>query len=131
MTVNSNVSDPWDMRVPGTPITIEWYGYRDPLPVSEVQACVKKAAAKAAERVWGGYWATPMGLLPYSYSEGSVNLWLRIQPGETLTWLDWEGVLFCFPQYVEINEWRGTQFVILRDEPDETKVVAFGHLLAE
>lgn len=31
---------------------------------------------------------------------------------------------------MEANEWRETQFVILWDGPGESKVVAFGHLLA-
>ncbi len=35
-----------------------------------------------------------MGPLPYSCSFGSVNLWLRIEPGEILLWLDWEDVFF-------------------------------------
>lgn len=131
MTAPSNVSDPWDMHVYGTFFTIEWYGYRDPLPIAETQRCVKKAAREAADRVWGGYWATPMESLPYSYLDGTVNLWLRIEAGETLIWLYWSGVLLCFPQYLEANEWRGTQFVLLWNEGGETKVIAFGHLLAE
>lgn len=126
-----NVSDPWDMRVHDTPITLEWYGYRDPLPISETHRCVMKAVDEVAQRVWAGYWATPMGQLPYSYSDGNVNLWLRVEPGETLLWDSWSEVLPLFPQYLEANEWRGAQFVILWDEPGETKVVAFGHLLAE
>ena len=125
------MSDPWDVRLDGTPITIEWYGYRDPLPVSEVQRCVTKAAVEAANRAWGGHWATPMGSFPYSWTNGSVNLWLGNEPGETLIWLDWSTVLLQFPQYLEANEWRGTQFIILWDEMGETKVIAFGHLLAE
>ena len=130
MTAQSDVTDPWDMRVHDTSITIEWYGYRDQIPEFEVHGCVMRAATEAAHRVWGGHWATPMGPLPYSYSFGSVNLWLRIEPEEILLWLDWERVLFCFPHYLEANEWRGTQFVVLKDEPGGTKVVAFGHLLA-
>lgn len=127
----SNTSDPWDLRLDGTPITIEWYGYRDPLPLPEVKRCVLEAATQAADRVWGGYWATPMGPLPYSCSFGNVNLWLRIEPDESLLWLHWWEVLLHFPQYVETNAWRGTQFVILWDEQGETKFVARGHLLAE
>lgn len=34
----------------------------------------------------------------------------------TLIWLYWSGVLLRFPQYLEANEWRGTQFVLLWDE---------------
>lgn len=106
LTALSNVSDPWDMRVPGTPIIIEFYGYRDRLPLSSTQRYVEKAASEAADRVWGGNWATPMEPLPhsYSYSDSRVNLWLRIEPGEILLWLYWSGVLLCFPQYVEANE---------------------------
>ncbi len=131
MTAHSNVNDPWDMPIDGTPMTIEWYGYRDPLPVSKTERCVDKAIAEMTEHVWGGHWATPMGHLPYSYSDGNVNLCLEIQPGETLVWVLWSEVLLCFPQYVETNDWRGTQFIILWDEESETKVVAFGHLLVE
>ena len=131
MTAYRNVSDPWDMPIPRTSLTIEWYGYRNPLPVTDAQRCVKKTAKEAAERVWGGYWATPMEqALPYSYLAGSVHLWLQIEPGETLTWLRWSEVLLCFPLYLEANEWRGTQFVILRDVSGEHELVAVGHLLA-
>ena len=132
MTAYRNVSDPRDMPLPSTFLTIEWYGYRNPLPVSDAQHCVKKTVNEAAERVWGGYGATPMEqALPYSYLAGSVNLWLRIEPGETLTWLHWSQVLFCFLLYVEANEWRGTQFAILRDVSGEPELVAVGHLLAD
>lgn len=131
MTAPSNVSDPWDMRIPDTPITIEWYGYQDSLPVHEVENCLRKAAHEAAQRVWGGHWATPMGPLPYSYVDGSVNLWLSIEPGETFVWLSWSDVLALFPRYLETNEGKGTQFIILWDEGGETKVVALGCLLAE
>ncbi len=131
MTAHSRVNDPWDVPIDGTPLTIEWYGYRDPLPVSNTERCVGKAIAETAERVRGGYWATPMGPLPYSYSDGNVNLWLGIEPGETFVWLSWSEVLFRFPDYVETNDGRGTQFLILWNENGETKVVAFGHLLAE
>lgn len=120
------------MPVPNTVLTIEWYGYREPLTVSDTQRCVKKVTVEAAERVWSGYWATPMEQgVPYSYLDGSVHLWLRIEPGETLTWLHWSQVLFCFPQYAEANEWRGTQFAILRDVSGEPELVAIGHLLTE
>ena len=125
------MSDPWDMQIDGTPMTVEWYGYRDPLPVSEARRCVKKAAREAAQRVWGGNWATPMESLPYSYLDGAVNLWLRVEPDETFLWIDWSGVLVHFEQYVETNEWRGTQFAVLWGEGGGTKVVATGHLLAE
>ena len=120
------------MPVPDSFLIIEWYGYREPLPVSEAQRCVKKTTRQAAERVWSGYWATPLEEgVPYSYSDGIVHLWLRIEPGETFTWLQWSEVLLCFPEYMEANEGRGTQFAILRDVSGEPKFIASGHLLAE
>ena len=133
MTALSNVSDPWDMRVHGTPMTIEFYGYRAPVNKLDAQRCLEKAASEAADRILWADWTLPMEPLPhsYSYTDDRVNLWLRIEPGEILLWLYWFGVLGCFPQYFEANEWRGTQFVILWDEPSESKVVAFGHLVAE
>ena len=131
MIAPSHVSDPWDVPVEDTPMTIEWYGYRDALDMSRTTRCVEKAATEAIQRVWQGYWATPVGPLPYSYSDGNVNLWLGVEPGETLVWLSWAEVLSMFPQYLVANEWRGTQFLVLRDEHGETKVVAFGHLLEE
>ena len=131
MIAPSNASDPWDVRIEDTPMIIEWYGYRDTLDISQSRRCVEKAANEAAQRVWTGYWATPIEPRPYSYSDGSVNLWLRVEPGETLLWLSWSEVVSIFPQYLEANEWRGTQFLILWDEHSETKVVAFGHLLNE
>ena len=118
------------MHIDGTPITIEWYGYRDPLPELETQHCISAAATQALAHVLGGQGSTPLGQRPYSYSAGSVNLWLRIEPGETLIWVFGWNVLFYFPLYLRINEERGTQFIILREGPYETKVLAFGQLLA-
>ena len=126
----SNVSDPWDVRLENTRITIEWYGYRDPLPVPKAKRCLDKARSEAIQRVTEGYKDTRMGPLPYSYSEGNVELWLGIEPGETFVWLSWFSVLFRFPQYVEAIHWRGTQFIVLLDEHGQTNVVAFGHLVA-
>ena len=131
MIAPSNVSDPWDMRIQGTPMTIEWYGYRRTLDSSHTRQCLEQAAYEALQRLYMGHWATPIGPLPYSYSDGNFNLWLRVEPGETLIWLSWSEVLSIFPQYLEANEWKGTQFLILWDEHGETRVVAFGHLLEE
>ena len=131
MIASSNVSDPWDVHIQDTPMTIEWYGYRDTLDSSQTRRCIEKAASEALQHLWMGHRATPIGALPYSYSDGRLNLWLRVEPGETLVWLSWLKVLFIFPQYLEANEWKGTQFLILWDEHGETKAVAFGHLLEE
>ena len=131
MTVPSNVRDPWDMRVPSTRLTIEWYGFRDPLLVSEAQHCINEALREAMKalrsRVMGG-----LRHDPYSYSYGGVNLWLRLEPDEVLDWLPWLQTLRSFTQYGEANGWRGTQFLLLRyDLTGNTSLVAIGQLLAD
>ena len=129
--LNNTPRDPWDMRVPYTTLTIEWYGYRDPLPVSEAQHCINEATLEAMKalrsRVMSG-----LGHVPYSYSYGGVNLWLRLEPDEVLKWLFWLQTLRSFTQYGEANEWRGTQFLLLRyDRTGGTSLVAIGQLLAQ
>ena len=131
MTVLSNARDPWDMRVPSTYLTIEWYGYRDPLPVVEAQYCINEAMREAMKalrsRVMSG-----LRHDPYLYSYGSVNLWLRLEPDEVLNWLFWLQTLRSFTQYGQANEWRGTQFLLLRhDLTGDTSLVAIGQLLPE
>ena len=123
MTVPSNARDPWDMHVPHTDLTIQWYGYRGPLPVLEAQYCVNVAMKALRSRVMSG-----LRHDPYSYSYGGVNLWLRLEPDEVLNWLFWLQTLRSFTQYGQVNEWRGTQFLLLRDD---TSLVAIGQLLAE
>lgn len=130
MIAHRNMSDPWDVRVEGTRITIEWYGYRDPLPIPEAKLCLGKASSEARQRMSEGHMNTQMGPLPYSYSDGNVELWLGIEPGETFVWFTWFVVLFCFPECVKAIGWRGTQFLVLLDDHGQTRVVAFGHLLA-
>ena len=131
MTAPSKASDPWDMRVPNTYLTIEWYGYRDPLPVSGAQRCLSEAIREATE----GLKAKIMGSLghhPYSYTYGSVNLWLSLEPDEVLLWLFWLQAIRCFTRYGEANQWRGTQFLLLRpDLAGGEELLAIGHLLAE
>ena len=119
------------MPVPNTYLTMEWYGYRDPLPISEARRCIETASAKAAGHVVSGDWNIPLGSDPHSYVDGNVELWLKLQPDETLSWLHWLEVLFSFEQYGQENMWRGTQFVMLWLSPGEDYVVAFGHLLAQ
>ena len=131
MTVSSDVRDPWDMSIPYTMLTIEWYGYRDPLPVSEAQHCINEAMREAMKavrsRVMSG-----LQHVPYSYSSGGVNLWLKVELDEVLDWLFWLQTLRSFSQYGKANEWRGTQFLLLRRDPaGDTRHVAIGKLLAE
>ena len=131
MTVPSKAPDPWDMRVPSTYLTIEWYGYRDPLPVSEAQHCINEAMREAMKALQIGV-VSGLRHVPYSYSYGGVNLWLRVEPDEFLLWLFWLQTLRSFAQYGEANEWRGTQFLLLRyDLTGEARLVAIGQLLAE
>ena len=131
MTVPSNARDPWDMRVPSTYLTIEWYGYRDPLPVLEAQRCINEAMREAMKALRSRV-TTSLRHDPYSYSYGNVNLWLRLEPDEFLHWLFWLQTLRTFTQYGEANEWRGTQFLLLRyDLTGNTSRVAAGQLLAE
>ena len=119
------------MRVPSTYLTIEWYGYRDPLPVSEAQHCINEAMREAMEALRTGV-ISGLRHVPYSYSYGGVNLWLRVEPDEFLRWLFWLQTLRSFTQYGEANEWRGTQFLLLRYDPTgDARLVAIGQLLAE
>ena len=68
---------------------------------------------------------------PYSYSYGGVNLWLKLEPDEVLDWLSWLQTLRNFAQYGKANEWRGTQFLLLRyDLAGNISLVAIGQLLA-
>lgn len=130
MTVPSNMRDPWDMSVPSTYLTVEWYGYRDPLPVSEAQHCINEAMREAMKALRSGV-VRGLSHVPYSYSYGSANLWLKVEPDEVLTWLFWLQTLRTFTQYGEANEWRGTQFLLLRYGPTgDTSLVASGQLVA-
>lgn len=59
---------------------VEWYIYRDPLNATEAADCVWSAMEAAAERIHLGYGLVPMASLPYSYSDGRLNLWLKVEP---------------------------------------------------
>ena len=126
-----NVSDPYIIHVGGTPMTIKWYAFRGPMPSSQSARCILEACKEIEEHSIEGQSNTPMGHFPYTYSEGIVNLWVRIENGETLTWGSWYLALRSFVRYLIENDRRGAQFIILWEEHGETKPVAHGHWLAE
>lgn len=121
--------DPWDIPIPLTDLILEWYAYRDPFNALDGARCIEKALSEAADRVRRGDDRTPLASLPYSYSDGEVNLWLKVGSGKTLFWGMWARVLHQFPIYVLRNDWRGAQFLVFVEAGGE--VLANGHLLAE
>ncbi|KAL9067010.1 MAG: hypothetical protein Q9161_007183 [Pseudevernia consocians] len=121
-------NDPWDMPVPYTALILEWYGYRDPLNVSDAAHCVHKALEDTSDHLMSGDDRIPLGPLPYSYSHGSVTLWLQVVPGKSLLWGIWARIVYLVPLYGERNDWRGAQFVVFVEESGAR--VVRGHLLA-
>ena len=62
----------------------------------------------------------------YSYSAGGVNLYLT--PTEDLFWVTWGFLPMMFQVFVTENEFKGMQFIILRDGFGP---VGSGHLIQE
>ena len=95
--------------------TVQFHGYRNPntVPLDDLNGCYHQAKEIASPKVIEGQGEIPVGTTPQSWSSG--NLYLRIEPGEQMTWRDWSSVLLFIRLFVYNNELKGTQFSILKD----------------
>ena len=105
--------DPYNFRQ--RTFTIEFYGYRNPntVPLDDLNGCYHQAKEMASSKVMDGQGEVPVGTNPQSWSSG--NVYLRIEPGEQMTWRDWSSVLNFLRLFVYTNEFKGMQFLILKD----------------
>ena len=105
--------DPYDFHKQS--FTVRFYGYRNPntVPLDDLNGCYHQAKDIAASKVTEGQGESPVGTNPQSWSSG--NVYLRIEPGEQITWRDWSTVLIFLRHFVYENQFKGTQFLILKD----------------
>ena len=105
--------DPYDFHQAS--FTIRFHGYRPPntVPLDDLNACYHQAKEIASAEVMEGQGEIPVGTNPQSWSSG--NVYLRIEPGEQMTWHDWSSVLLFVRLFVYANQFKGTEFAIRRD----------------
>ena len=67
----------------------------------------------ASFKVKHGQGGIPMGTSPQFWSSG--NVYLSLDSGGQMTWHDWFEVSFYIRVFVDDNNFRGTQFLIMKD----------------
>ena len=106
--------DPYDYVLPGG-LTVKYFGYSRPnaIALQELNLCYERAVQTAYIKVNHGQGEIPVGTNPQSWSSG--NIYLRIEPGQQMTWRDWSEALISIRLFVYTNELKGTQFLIQKD----------------
>ena len=105
--------DPWDFRIPGSPLTVEFYGYSDPVSLTHFEKCIREAEGDIATQVSTGNAGSSLGTRLIRYTASSVDLVLI--PDERLTWRMWTRVPSVIQYYLGHNGLKGAQFIILWD----------------
>ncbi len=106
-----NYPDPYEKRV-GDVLTIEFYGYQEPLNYEDMCNCEIAALEDGEQKMRDHEGRNPMPPGPYVWSSGSVALHM-IPEGEKLTWSKWYTVPRLITSFVEDNDLKGTQFIML------------------
>ena len=117
--------DPYD-QVVNSMLTIEFYGYRGTVALTDLWSCAGKAANEVYQKVKIARSDESMDEKPYVYSTSNVELYLIA--GEGLTWKKWGSAPFAIAAFVQRNGLRGTQFILLWNGIGP---VGYGQLISE
>lgn len=93
-------------------LTIEFYGYQDPLNYFDMCNCESAALEDAKQKIKDHEGYNTMAPGPYVWSSGNVALYM-IPADEQLTWNKWYMMPRIITSFVEDNELKGTQFIVL------------------
>lgn len=118
--------DPFDQHWGSAGLTVEFYGYRGSMSPCAMRDCVVAASVDFRTRL--SFIEGPMTEIAssYSYSAGGVSL--ALIPSEGLFWYMWAFLPFLIQIFVRENEFKGTQFIIIRDGVGP---IGSGHLIHE
>ena len=118
--------DPFDRHWDEAGLTIEFYGYRGSIPPLAMSDCI--AAASEDFRAHISDVQKPMTETASSFSYPAGDVFLVLVPTEDLYWYMWGFLPFLIQTFVTENEFKGTQFIIIKDGVGP---VGYGHLLDE
>ena len=91
--------------------------------------CFTEAKDFAQEKIDAGQGNSAMGTDSQVWSSGNVYLW--VGPEEQLTWNDWSFVLVMHEDFLQWNDFRGTDFVILKEGLEGHSPVGRGYVLQQ
>ena len=118
--------DPFDRHWDSAGLTLEFYGYRGSISLLAMSACI--AAASDDFRTHISSIQKPMTETASSFSYSAGDVYLVLIPTEDLYWYMWGFLPFLIQTFVTENEFKGTQFIIIKDGFGP---VGYGHLLDE
>ena len=118
--------DPFDTRWDSAGLTVEFYGYRGSVPPLAMSDCIAATCDDFRNHISDFQRPMTEAASSYSYTAGGVSLVLI--PTEDLYWYMWGVLPFFIQVFVTENEFKGTQFIIIRDGVGP---IGYGHLLDE